>query len=115
MTEFEKKAEEINNRLFSDLYVPALVDAYNKKAEEVGLSKIASEEDLQNALGIVKFIEDNGASSVNEDNQDNDLSKAASVFNQEQNVDILEKVAVAGATDQDLVNKIKELVSMSEK
>lgn len=111
----EKIAQEIQNKLFSEVYVPALVTEYNEKAASAGLDPIKTEEDLQQALGIVEFIHQKGASR-SQTKQASAFSKAASVINgqPQQQKDVRQErasyIAKAAASDPELIASLKKLV-----
>lgn len=53
----EQKVAEVQQKLFQDVYIPAFVQLFNKKAEAAGMTKISSAQELEQALNLTAFIE----------------------------------------------------------
>jgi len=53
----EKQATDVQNHMFSNVYLPAFVHNFNQKAASVGLPPIQTEQQLEEALQIASMLE----------------------------------------------------------
>lgn len=78
-TEMHEKVAAAQDTLFAEVYLPAFVELFNKKAEATGITKIANEADLETALGLAAQFEQIKAANP-QAQQQSDLQKAAAAF-----------------------------------
>ena len=112
--------QELEAKLLQEVYIPAIVTEYNEKAAAAGLDPIKDQDDLNNALNVVRFIHEKGASRTNQ-KQASAFSKAASVINPHQDTQLNNQqeraahIAKQAAADPELTGTLKKLVASQQK
>jgi hypothetical protein len=99
-----KKAEQVNDILMKQVYTPAFIGLFNKKAADVGLPGITNEQELDTALNLAAVIQAN-VSSQEQNVSNHPLNKMAMAIKRNV-VSDSQRFAAAAANSTDLLRAL---------
>mgnify|MGYP001561094924 CR=1 FL=1 len=114
----EEKVAAAQQTLFSKVYVPALVDSFNKKAAAVGIAGIKTEADLQQAIELIGIVKQGLAVTRSQNNPLHDAHSKLASIQQQLNPSpdaSLKSFAKAASIDADVVNALRAVVAPEAK
>lgn len=106
----QDKVAAFQQKVFNELYLPAVIHTYNTKAASIGLPGIQSEQDLTQALGMIELIQNaKQAAEANRVNPLNAMAEKAAQVVQSSQPAVNTNVVKNAAAHTKLAEALKDL------